>query len=84
MPTEYEYLSERIAKCEVLIATYEDAILELATGAVSYTLDTGQTRQTVTRAQLGEMRLLLRELEISRDTLLARRDGVGAIGRPVY
>jgi hypothetical protein len=71
-----EWLEARIAKTKVLIEAYEDAILSLSSGAVlQYSLDTGQTRQTVTKQQIGSLRLVLDELENRLSTLEARLCG---------
>ena len=72
-----EYLQARITRTEELIEKYEDAIDALASGAQMYHLDTGQTRQMVTKAQLAQMRTLLEHLENRRATLLARKCGRG-------
>jgi hypothetical protein len=58
-----QWLEERVTKTKALIVAYEDAMIALAGGAQSYTLDTGQTRQTVTKADVGSMRLMLDALE---------------------
>jgi len=80
---ENAYLDAKITKVEALIDAYEDAILALATsGAQSYTLDTGQSRQTVTKAQLSDLRLSLRELENRRSELRTRRYGSAHHARP--
>jgi hypothetical protein len=73
---ETTWLEARIARTKELIVKYEDAIDALSTGAVqSYSLDTGQTRQTVTKHQLGSMRLQLDSLENRLATLQARLCG---------
>lgn len=72
-----EYLAARITRTEELIEAYEDAILALSTGAQMYHLDTGQTRQMVTKAQLAQMRTVLEGLENRRATLRARMCGAG-------
>ena len=51
-----QYLSERITKLKEILEKYEDAIIAVTGGVQSYTLDTGQTRQTVTRANLDELK----------------------------
>lgn len=51
-----QYLLDRINKLKAIIEKYEDAIDALLVGGVqSYTLDTGQSRQTVTRADLKDL-----------------------------
>lgn len=70
-----EYLQARITRTEELIAKYEDAIDAIATGAQFYQLDTGQTRQMVSKAQLGQLREALSSLENRRETLRARLCG---------
>ncbi len=75
---DYAYLSARIAATEAAIEQYENAELALTTGGVqSYTIDTGQSRQTVTRANLKEIREGVDGLYNRRATLIARRDGCG-------
>lgn len=76
MTDETTWLTARIAATEAAIIAYEAGITALATGGVqTYTLDTGQTRQSVTKANLSEMKLALNSLENRRATLIARRDG---------
>ncbi len=75
---DYAYLSARIAATEAAIEQYENAELALTTGGVqSYTIDTGQSRQTVTRADLGSVRRGVDGLYNRRATLIARRNGCG-------
>jgi hypothetical protein len=58
------WLDARIAKTKLMIIAIEDAILALSTGGVqSYSLNTGQTQQTVTKANISSMRGTLKELE---------------------
>jgi hypothetical protein len=70
-----EWLTERVERTKTLIVAYEDAILALSTGSQSYTLDTGQTRQTVTKAMLADLRSTLNSLENRMSTLQARLGG---------
>jgi hypothetical protein len=72
---ETEWLDQRIARTRELIVVYEDAVEALAGGAQSYQLDTGQTRQLVSKAQLGSLQLTLQRLETRLATLQARRGG---------
>lgn len=75
---DFAYLSARIAATEAAIEQYENAELALTTGGVqSYTIDTGQSRQTVTRADLTQIRTGVDGLYNRRATLIARRDGCG-------
>ena len=75
------YLTKRIAKTKVVIEAYEDAILALTgAGAVeSYTLDTGQSRQTVTRSNLKELNTTLDGLYNRLGTMEARQTGGGVV-----
>lgn len=75
MPIDTAWIDARIARTKTMIIAYEDAILALSTGAQSYRLDTGQTAQTVSKAELGSMRLELDQLDNRLSTLCARRDG---------
>lgn len=77
------FLKARIEKTKALIESYEDAVLSLSTGRVeSYTLDTGQTRQTVTRINLQSMNAALDGLYNRLATLEARLNGGGITLRP--
>jgi hypothetical protein len=73
------FLTARLVQTETMIVAIETAILVLATGSQSYSFDTGQTRQTVTKADLGSLRLLLKELEERRDKLRSQL-GLGSPG----
>ena len=67
------FLEQRLAACEAAIVAYEAALAAFATGNVqSYTLDTGQTRQTVTKANLTEMDRQLDRLLNRRAVLRAQ------------
>lgn len=74
------FLQDRITATKAEIVAYEAAILSLATtGAQSYTLDTGQSRQTVTRANLTELRKALEALYNQCATMQARLSGGGSV-----
>ncbi len=83
---DYQWLSQRIAATEAQIEAYEDAALQLGSGSVqSYTLDTGQSRQTVTKMDLADLHTTIDSLYNRRATLIARRDGCGVINvRPCW
>lgn len=71
-----EFLKQRIKKAKEQILLLDDAITMIITGAVeSYTLDTGETRQTVTRANLATYQRQLMEMENRLATLQQRLDG---------
>lgn len=67
-----QWIIERIAAKKALVIAYEAGIAALSTGAQSYQLNTGQTQQLVTRANLGSMRIALRGFESEIATLQAR------------
>ena len=73
------FLQARIDATKLAIVAYEDAALAFASNGalLSYTLDTGQSRQTVTRADLSQMRLTLDGLYNRLVTLEARLTGGG-------
>jgi len=79
-----EWLDARIAKTKDLIVKYEDAIDALSSGAQTYSLDTGQTSQSVTKAQLGSLRSALDNLENRLERLKAKRHGRGVNVRPGF
>lgn len=76
MPIETEWIDARIARTKTMIVDVENAIDALAVQGISnYRLDTGQTAQTVTKLDLGSLRLELNQLDNRLATLCARRDG---------
>lgn len=79
MPVDVVWIQERIAATKLAIIAYENAILVLSNGVQSYSLDTGQTRQTVTKHQLGSLRLQLTDLENRLQNLQNQLAGGGAL-----
>lgn len=81
-----EFIEARIARTKELIVAYEDAIEALTasgpSGAQTYILETAQTRETVTRADLGKLRQALQSQENRLATYEARLRGAGIVGRP--
>jgi len=84
-PDDTVWLTARITATETMIVAFENAITALAAGAQSYSLNTGQTIQMVTRSNLSSMRLQLQELETRRDGYMQRLHGEGLINvRPGF
>ena len=79
-------IQARIDATLAQIDAYEAAALALATGgAQSYTLDTGQTRQTVTKLDLDAIQKTLDSLYNRCVTLSARLNGSNVtIARPAW
>ena len=83
--TDTTWLNARLEKTKTLIEAYENAIEALSTGAVqSYQLDTGQTRQLVTKASLTSLTKTLESLENRYSTLQARLGCARTVGRAAY
>lgn len=77
------FTQARIDAAKAAIVAYEEAELALAGGAQTYTLDTGQSRQTVTKLNLTEIRKTVDSLMNRCATLEARLNGSGtSITRP--
>lgn len=81
-----EFLQARIDKTKLLIAVYEDAAEAIGTGgAQSYTLDTGQSRQTVTKLDLAMLSDTLAGLYNRCAMLEARLNGGNThMARPAW
>lgn len=81
-----EFINERITATKALIVAYEDALSTFATDGTiqSYTLDTGQSTQTVTRAQLSSLRTTLDSHYNRLATLEARLKGGSITGAPAW
>jgi len=81
-----DFMAGRIEATKRAIIAYEDAIeaLGVAGGVESYTLDTGQSVQKVTRTNLKELNELLSSLYNRLATMCARENGSAAIVRPAF
>jgi len=79
-----QWIRDRIAAKKAIVIAYETAITALSNGAQSYQLITGQSQQLVTKANLGSMRLTLRDLEADIATLQARLCGGAVQVRPSW
>lgn len=79
-------IDAKVLALKALIAAYEAAILSFAVNGAqqSYSLDTGQTRQTVMRAQLPSLRDTLSSLENQLATFTARYCGGSIYARPAF
>jgi len=76
-----DFYSARIEQVQAQIIAFEDALTAFAAnGAVqSYTIDTGQTTQTVTRSNLSQLRNTVTSLYNQLATLEARVNGCGTV-----
>lgn len=82
---ETTWIQARLTATKALIEAYEAAILALSTDSVQmYQLDTGQTRQMVTKANLTSMRSALSSLWTQYDSLRARLGCDVYIGTPAF
>lgn len=79
------FIQARIDATKAQIIAYEDAATALAAGVQSYTLDTGQTRQTVTKLDLSAIQKTIDALYNRCATLEARLNGSGVLtARPAW
>jgi uncharacterized coiled-coil protein SlyX len=78
------FLKTRIAAIQVQIAAYEDAITAISSGVQSYTLDTGQTRQVVTRFDVDKLQSALDSLYNRYSVMCTRLNGGGVTVRPSW
>lgn len=70
------FLQERIDATKALIVAHEEAALALAAGTIaSYSLDTGQSRQSVTKHNLATLNAAIDGLYNRLATLEARQGG---------
>lgn len=79
-----QWILDRINATRGLIVKYEEAIDAFALGAQTYSLDTGQSRQTVTRSQLGSVQLTLSRLESRLSTYEMRLGCARLYARPAW
>jgi hypothetical protein len=79
------WLLARISATQKQIEAYEDAITALTTGGVqSYSLNTGQTTQQVTKFDLMQMQQTLDSLYNRYDILQQRCNGSGSFNMMGY
>jgi hypothetical protein len=80
------FLQARITATKAQIIAYETAIDAIVAGGVaSYTLDTGQTNQTVTKLNLAATQRTLDSLYNRCATMETRLNGTGVVmGRPAW
>lgn len=73
------FIQARIDAVKLQIVAYEDAMLALGSGVQSYELDTGQTKQRVTKLDLDKLNKILDSL-YNRCTMLEERlNGGGTV-----
>ena len=79
------FLIERIVAIKALIVTAQTAQAGLMSGAIeSYTLDTGQTRQTVTKVNIGTLQNAINSLFNQYATMYARVYGGTVMVKPQW
>ena len=76
------FIQDRITATKAQIVAYEDAAAALAAGVQTYTLDTGQSRQTVTKLNLTEIQNTIDRLYNRCATLEARLNGASVTAQP--
>jgi hypothetical protein len=85
---EQAYWDAKLAKLELRITAWEDAMVAFASDGLqqSYTLDTGQDRVTVERAEVSVMQRTLDSMYRQRDFMMVRacRMKPGYHGRPSW
>lgn len=76
---ELEFLKAQLVLVEAAITATITAITAVTTGGLaSYSFDTGQTRQTVTKSNLGSIRMQLDNLYSLRGWLKSQICGTGS------
>lgn len=84
MATNTAWWEARITKLQELVEAYEAAILVVSTTGQSYTLDTGQSKQTVNRGNLmtlqSQVDSWLNEIAVLEQRLYGR----AKIVRPLF
>lgn len=78
-----EFIQARIDAAKALIVVWEDALTALGSsgGIQSYTIDTGQSRQVVTRSDIGTINKIIDSLMNRVATLEARLNGSGVVNQ---
>ena len=80
MSIDSTFLQARIDATKTQIVAFEAAVLAIGTGGIEeYLIDTGQTRQRVTKLDLSLLQKTIDSLYNRLATLCARRDGTGVV-----
>jgi len=81
-----QFLLDRIDAVKAQILIYEAAVLAVGSGGMaSYTIDTGQTKTTVTRSNISTVKTALDSLYNSLASLEARAGCGGSVYvRPIF
>lgn len=75
-----QFLQDRIDATKAQIVLYEDAVMQLSTGAVqSYSLNTGQTTQNVSRFDINRLQTTIDSLYNRLVVLQTRLTGNGVM-----
>lgn len=83
MSCDDQFLIDELARIEAEIVAYHNAYTALMAGGVqSYTLDTSQTRQTVSKYEIASLKNTYNALMSIRDDLCARIYGASSYVRP--
>ena len=80
------FLQERLTAKKAQLAIYDAAVKALNSNVEHYDLDTGQSRQRVTRTDMARLQSTIRMLETDICLLENRLNGCGAVvyGKPSY
>lgn len=78
------FLTARIAAIKLAIVATESALIALAAGAQSYSLDTGQNRTTVTKADARSLQINLNSQLNMLAVYEKRLNGSGVQVRPAW
>lgn len=80
-----DFVQQRITAAKALLLVYDAALNAISTGgAQSYTMDTGQTKQTVTKIDIGRLNDMISSLENRIATLEARLHGGSTLVVPCW
>ncbi len=79
------FIQGRIAVIQTQIIAYDEALFQLAAGVETYSLDTGQTRTTVTKLDIDKINKIIDSLENRCLMLSIRINGGGSTQvRPAF
>lgn len=79
---ENTFLEARLTENQAKLSLVDSAIAAVLSGAQSYSLDSGQTRQTVTRASLGQLQALKTHYENEILKISRRLCGGATVAQP--
>jgi hypothetical protein len=84
LPAVRAHYELQLQQKQALLTAYNTALTALASGVQSYTLNTGQTTQQVTKSSVGQLWAIVKQLDRDIVDLLTLLDTTGESGARTF